>query len=89
MTDHNRADDNHACHHEREFGELSSAIIHIHAKLDLILAQAVKTNGRVGALEKWRTILMAVIGTAAVTNIDGLIGLVRAVVAGIAKVACL
>ena len=78
MTEHHRVtDEEHACIHEREFGEISTAIINIHAKLDLILEQAVKTNGRVGALEKWRTALMAVSGTLVITNIEGLFGFLQ------------
>ena len=58
----------HPCLHEREWGQLDEWRKDTTDKLDRILVQAIKTNSRVRALEVWRAVLMATLGTLLITQ---------------------
>lgn len=56
------------CHHEHDWGVLEEWRREATQKLDLILDQAIKTNGRLKALEHWRTVLTTAVVTLLVTR---------------------
>lgn len=56
------------CPHEHEWGVFEEWRRETNQKLDLILAQAIKTNGRLKALEHWRTVLTTALVTLLMTR---------------------
>lgn len=56
------------CVHEHDWGVLEEWRKEIGEKLDLILEQAIRTNGRLKALEHWRTVLTTAVVTLLLTR---------------------
>ena len=56
------------CVHEHDWGVLEEWRRETGHKLDLILEQAMKTNGRLRALEHWRTVLTTAVVTLLLTR---------------------
>lgn len=56
------------CQHEHDWGVMEEWRKETSQKLDLILEQAIKTNGRLKALEHWRTVLTTCVVTLLLSN---------------------
>jgi len=71
------------CNKEHEWGVLQQHMATTEKTLADILAQCRSTNGRVGSLEKWRTVLMTATGTLLMTDTEGIVRVIKTIAAAL------